>query len=202
MSITSDLGKFQYLKKTMGTIPYYSEVAVRVVVIHHCPPWESGLQRTLKSWVLFVSQPEPRLCQSNRQLRVLGWTVNSQLAGNYAATQTTSGAQWETKKPSIRTFIIIILHGLFTLVSLGWYKNGRQLPCVLSPIYKKVFGHKSYGCMWTQKEVKGNECEQNSTIFHNPTHVHVEILTKKSMMKKQHNSKYGHFTAFHEYVAG
>lgn len=38
--------------------------------------------------------------------------------------------------------------------------------------------------MWTQKEVKGNECEQNSTIFHNPTHVHVEILTKKSMMKK------------------
>jgi hypothetical protein len=39
--------------------------------------------------------------------------------------------------------------------------------------------------MWTQKEVKGNECEQNSTIFHNPTHVHVEILTKKSMMKKK-----------------
>lgn len=36
----------------------------------------------------------------------------------------------------------------------------------------------------TKKEVKGNECEQNSTIFHNPTHVYVEILTKKSTMTK------------------
>ena len=114
MSITSDLGKFQYLKKPWGRFPItvrsqWGRCNSSLPTLRKRPP--ANAQK-----LSVVRQPTWTTAVPVKSTATSTWvTVNSQLAGNYAATQTTSGAQWETKKPSIRTFIIIILHGLFTL---------------------------------------------------------------------------------------